>query len=149
MAILNYTTTVPVDRTVAEVQRALVKHGARAIQLEYDDKGAIQSLKFGLMTPAGVRGFVLPANVEGVWQTLARQRQKGQIQPRFVTREQAARVAWRIVKDWVEAQLAIIESGQITADQALLSYMVADAAGRTVYELMAARQFALPPAAER
>jgi hypothetical protein len=114
MAILNYTTTVPVDRTVAEVQRALVKHGARAIQLEYDDKGAIQSLKFGLMTPAGVRGFVLPANVEGV-----------------------------------EAQLAIIESGQITADQALLSYMVADAAGRTVYELMAARQFALPPAAER
>lgn len=36
MAILNYTTTVDAYKTVAGIERVLVKHGARSIMKNYD-----------------------------------------------------------------------------------------------------------------
>jgi hypothetical protein len=46
-------------------------------------------------------------------------------------------VAWRIVKDWVEVQLALIESGQATLPQLFLPHAVR-ADGRTLFEVVAA-----------
>src|SRR5438552_18436509 len=37
---------------------------------------------------------------------------------------QAVRVEWRIVKDWVEAQLALIETRMVTAQQVFLPYAI-------------------------
>ena len=62
--------------------------------------------------------------------------------PRYSTPEHAERVAWRIVKDWLEAQLAIIRTEMVTLDQVMLPYMVGDE-GHTVYELYRDRQLAL------
>jgi hypothetical protein len=42
-------------------------------------------------------------------------------------------VAWRITKDWVEAQLAIIESQMVTTAQVFLPYAVTSN-GQTLYE---------------
>jgi hypothetical protein len=47
---------------------------------------------------------------------------------------QAERVSWRILKDWVEAQLALIESGQAEMGQVFMPYAMNDQ-GRTMYEL--------------
>ena len=49
------------------------------------------------------------------------------------TPEQAARVAWRILKDWVEAQMAVIDAGMATLPQVFLPYAQTDT-GETVYE---------------
>lgn len=43
------------------------------------------------------------------------------------------RVAWRIVKDWVEAQMALIESGLAELPEVFLPYAVKPD-GRTVYD---------------
>jgi len=48
-------------------------------------------------------------------------------------REQAERVAWRIVKDWVEAQMAILESEMVQMDEIFLPYMVNNN-GQTFFE---------------
>lgn len=56
--------------------------------------------------------------------------------------DQAERVAWRIVKDWVEAQMAILESEQVSMDQVFLPYMV-NQEGKTLYELYASKQLML------
>jgi hypothetical protein len=56
------------------------------------------------------------------------------------TKEQAARIAWRIVKDWLEAQLAMIEAGLVDLQQVFLPY-AQDATGRTFYKLMRERKF--------
>lgn len=48
--------------------------------------------------------------------------------------EQSERVAWRIVKDWVEAQMAILESEMVTMDEIFLPYML-NRNGDTVYKL--------------
>jgi len=65
------------------------------------------------------------------------------VQARYATPEHAERVAWRIVKDWLEAQLAIIRTEMATLDQVMLPYMRADD-GRTVYELYRDQALALP-----
>src|SRR5919204_4572694 len=108
MPILNYTTTVSVERTVAEIQKILAAHGAKSIQVDYEN-GQPSALAFFVQTSFGERAFVLPANVEGVFKTITRSGSK--VPRRFMTRQQASRVAWRILKDWVAAQTAIIEAG--------------------------------------
>jgi hypothetical protein len=56
---------------------------------------------------------------------------------------QASRVAWRIIKDWVDAQLAIIETEMVTLEQVFLPYMqVKD--NKTLYEVMIEKRFLLP-----
>jgi hypothetical protein len=51
-----------------------------------------------------------------------------------------ARVAWRIVKDWPEAQLAVIRAGLVDLEQVFLPY-AQDAHGNTLYERMRSQRF--------
>lgn len=126
MPLLNYTTKINVYTTLGEIQAQLVKHGARKIMQDYDDAGRLAALTFAIDTPTGVRVIRLPANVDAVHKVLTRQKVK-------CDREQAERVAWRIVKDWVEAQMAILESEMVQLDEIFLPYMVNDK-GQTLFE---------------
>lgn len=126
MPLLNYTTKVDVYTTLGAIQGQLVKHGAKKIMQDYDDHGRIAALTFLIDTPAGMRGIRLPANVDKVHSVLHRQKIK-------CDREQAERVAWRIVKDWVEAQMAILESEMVQMDEIFLPYMVNNN-GQTFFE---------------
>lgn len=126
MPLLNYTTKVDVYTTLGAIQGQLVKHGAKKIMQDYDDHGHIAALTFLIDTPAGARGIRLPANVDKVHSVLHRQKIK-------CDREQAERVAWRIVKDWVEAQMAILESEMVQMDEIFLPYMVNNN-GQTFFE---------------
>lgn len=142
MPLLNYTTTVSVMRTIGEVQGLLVQAGARQIMAEYNPVGQPTAIAFLIHTIHGPRRFVLPVNSDHVASVLKRDRH---VPPRFKTPQQAERVAWRIVKDWLEAQLAIIRTEMVTLDQVMLPYMTGDD-GRTVYELYLDQQLALPAA---
>lgn len=62
------------------------------------------------------------------------------IPSRLRTREQASRVAWRVIKDWLEAQLAMIKAEMVTIDQVFLPY-AQNEAGVTLYESLEAGQF--------
>ena len=91
--------------------------------------GAPVALTFTISTHyGGKQAYRLPANVAGVWSVL--QDTPGAKK----TWSHAARVAWRIVKDWVEVQLALVASEQATLDQIMLPYAVIDPEGTTVYE---------------
>jgi hypothetical protein len=59
---------------------------------------------------------------------------EGPSPPRYRTPEHAERVAWRIVKDWLEAQLAIVATEMVTFDQVMLAY-VRTSDGTTLYDL--------------
>ena len=129
MPLLNYTTTVDVFKTIAEIQKNLVKHGAKKIVQDYDGDGNIAALSFLIETPLGIRGVRLPANADAVFDVLTKQKVR-------CDRKQAERVAWRIIKDWVEAQMAILESAMVRIDEIFLPYMVDDN-GRTLYQAYA------------
>ena len=61
MAILNYTTSVPVHRTISQIQGILVSHGARSIMINYSDDQEPESLSFLVRTKQGDLPFRLPA----------------------------------------------------------------------------------------
>ena len=135
MPILNYTTKVDVYTTVGQIQGTLVKHGARRIVQDYDKDGKVVAVCFLLDTPMGEQGVRLPANADKVYAVLQRQKVRCDY-------AQAERVAWRIVKDWIEAQMAILESEMVTVSEIFLPYMV-NAEGKTLYELFESKQLLL------
>jgi hypothetical protein len=143
MPLLNYTTSVPVGRTIGQIQGLLVEAGARQVMTEYDPVGRATGIAFAVETAHGARTFVLPVNSVRVEAVLKRDK----VPNRFATPEHAERVAWRIVKDWVEAQLAIIRTEMVTLDQVMLPYM-RSGSGQTMYELYLNQQLALPAGSE-
>lgn len=135
MPLLNYTTKVDTHTTLGVIQGLLAKHGAKKIMQDYDGKGHVIAMSFVLDTPGGPRGIRLPANVDAVHAVLTRQKVK-------CDREQAERVAWRIIKDWVEAQMAILESEMVQMDEIFLPYML-NGSGNTVFEAYRQNQLML------
>lgn len=128
MTILNYTTSIATEKSAMQIQQKLVKANARAVLSEYEG-GVLSHISFKIETKHGEMAFRLPANIDGVLRAMQRDKKVSKSQ---CTREQAARVAWRIVKDWVEAQLAIIEADMATLSQVFLPYM--QTRQGTVYE---------------
>jgi len=138
MALLNYTTTVSADRTVAEIHKMLVGAGARQIMSTYNADSRPVGVAFAVETALGLRHFHLPVRSDRVEAVLLKQR----VERRFCNPQQAERVAWRIIKDWLEAQLAIIRAEMVTFDQVMLPYMATDG-GQSMYELYREQQLAL------
>ena len=128
MAILNYTTSISADKTVMEIQTMLVKAKASAVMSEFEN-GVIVRLSFKITTKHGDHAFQLPANIDGVYAAMKRDTK---VPARSKTRDQAARVAWRIMRDWIAAQIAIIEADMATLPQVFLPYMQISAT-ETVY----------------
>ncbi|HTN58952.1 MAG TPA: hypothetical protein VL043_11850 [Protaetiibacter sp.] len=135
--MLNYTTTIAVEKTVGEVTRMLAKAGAASVSTHYDSDSTAVGIGFIVNTPHGPREFRLPVNVPGVHLALVEMTKKGTSRmSRAVMHStlHAERVAWRVAKDWLEAQLAIIEAGMAALDQVMLPYLVTDPDGRTLYD---------------
>lgn len=131
MALLNYTTKIDADKTAGEIARMLSMAGASAVLTEYDTKDQyVTALSFKMTVGDQSVGFRLPCDWKPVLTILEQDRKV----PRNLTnREQAVRVAWRIVKDWVEAQLALIETKMVTTQQVFLPYVVMKD-NRTLFE---------------
>jgi hypothetical protein len=138
MALLNYTTEIAPEKTVAEIQKKLAQAGASQVLHGYDAHGNLSELSFRIKTQLGELSFRLPANIEAVEAILTRQFKSGR--SRFTTREHATKVAWRILKDWVEAQLALLQTGMVTLEQVFLPY-VQSANGETLYEAIERKRF--------
>jgi hypothetical protein len=142
MPLLNYTTTVNPERTVLDIHKALRKAKATSVATLYDDTGPT-GVSFVVETNYGTRTFALPVDPVPVHAVLRSQK----VAMRYRTIEHARSVAWRITKDWLEAQLALIETGMVSLDQVMLPYMVG-IGGTTVYELYVDEQRQAIEAAE-
>lgn len=133
MPLLNYTTQISADKTVAEIQAILARAGALAIMTEYDAHAVLVGISFRIATPFGPTAYSLPCDVAAVNRILDKQMRAGKVPRRLVSNEQAARVGWRIIKDWVEAQLALVQTQMVTLDQVFLPY-ARTSSGETVYQ---------------
>ncbi len=139
MAIKNYTTTINVNKTIGEIQELLSKHGATAIITEYDN-GNVTGISFKIITLKGELGIRLPSNTDRVLRVLKNQRKNNnQVKDTF---EQANKVAWRIIKDWVAAQMAILETEMVEMEQIFLPYILNNE-GKTLYQAFRDNQLLL------
>jgi len=120
----NYTSTVPVSRTIAKIEVCLVQAGARDVLKKYDDDGKLTGIIFRVREPKTQKMilFKLPANVEGVYKWLLDQRVRITETTRRTLRAQAERTAWKTIQDWVEVQISMIEMGQASVIEIFLPY---------------------------
>ena len=151
MGLLNYTTVIKSETTIAEVETMLAKAGATKILKEYDPNSNPDALVFEIDTAHGPLPFRLPLNLDNVMQTINDQTQQvirkngrsRRLVPEkfFNDRAQAARVGWRIIRDWVEAQLALIEINKNPVEQLFLPYLWDVAKLETLYDKIARSKF--------
>lgn len=137
--LLNYTTKIPATRTASEIMETLARHHAKSVKIDYDNDGAAEALSFQIMTSTDtLLPIRLPINAGAVLQVLIRQK----VGREYQNKHQAVRTAWRILKNWVEAQMAILETEMVTMEEIFLPYLLV-AGGKTLYQSIADTRFQL------
>jgi hypothetical protein len=129
MAILNYTTSIKCEKTIMEIQQCLVKHGATKIVTDYNNQIPV-AVTFCLQLNGNMVAYSLPANYKGVLNSM---KKDPKVPRKLVTDEQALKVSWRIIKDWVEAQMALVEAELAEMAEVFLPYAITKN-GNTLYK---------------
>lgn len=140
MPILNYTTTIDVFKTVSEIEYILMKHKAKSIMKNYEGE-TITAMSFLIDTDSRQIPVKMPVKIDECLKVLQKEKQSGSKNIK-ATREQAEKVAWRILKNWVEVQMALLDVEMVTLQEIFLPYIV-DQNGQTVYEKLERRRFLL------
>ncbi|SEV88745.1 hypothetical protein SAMN05428988_0139 [Chitinophaga sp. YR573] len=130
MAILNYTTKIDAWKTVGEIQQIIVRHGATHFSITNQGSMPV-AMVFTIDFKGTPLNFSLPCNYTGVLNSLQKNKK---IPGTYKNEEQALRVGWRIVKDWVEAQLAMVEAQVASIQEVFMPYMVMPSTGKTLYQ---------------
>jgi len=134
-SIFMGTTKIAAERTALEVQKVLVRSGARQVACDYDQQGKIRGMRFCIPVNGVDMAFSLPVRTEALAKLL-----RGDL-------AQAERVAWRQLLRWTEAQMAMIDVGMVKAAEVYTPYMLRQS-GRTLWEEMLAGQLKALPAPE-
>lgn len=135
MALLNYSTKVEAEKTAGEIVRILVAHGAFQVLQDFDPAGKIIALSWKVRTRNGDLAFRLPVKPEAVADVLKDQYYRRQVPITALRDGQATRVAWRIIKDWVQAQMALLEARMVEFEEIFLPYLMMGP-GETLYQRM-------------
>ncbi|SRR5258708_2283928 len=142
-ALFTYTTQISASQTITEIQENLVRHGAKTVMANYTDQGKIEALSFQIVTPEGKAIAIrLPCDPKPVLNVLKQQNAERKVPNNLVNEDQALRVAWRIVKYWVEAQMALLETQMVKMEQIFLPYAIVRE-GKTLFEAMREDRFKL------
>jgi hypothetical protein len=123
-----------------DIQKMLATHKVQQISFRYEENGSgrIIGIDFSLLINDIVYPFRLPARIRNVELVMYGKRVLTQTQ-----KEQAYRTAWANLRDWISAQLAMIDTGMVQAEEVFLPYLLSHG-GQTLFESMRDHQFLLP-----
>lgn len=127
------TTTVPVDRTRAEIEKILLRANASKIASSYEDGLAIIGFQ---MRQRFVRfNLLLPARDDERFSFTKHGKYRAD-KDRFKSWEQACRSRWRALYLCIKAKLEAIEAGITTFDQEFLAHIVIPGDSATFGEVL-------------
>lgn len=139
----NYTSSVPAGRSVSHIEESLAAHGARSVVKQYGEDKRLAAVSFFMQIGERLIPFRLPAKAGQVEKIL----RSGIRQPRPGTldrlAEQSERTAWKIISDWVDAQMALVELQQAEIAEIFMPYMWNERIGKSFYEIAQEKGFAL------
>jgi hypothetical protein len=135
--ISRYTSEVPVQTTIAQIHKMLTDHGAASILTDNGPDKKPDAISFRFQTEHGLLSFRLPARLAQIEKILAAKHPRTK---REQIHEQAAMTGWRIIRDWLEAQLAITQTRMVSMTEVFLPY-AQDNHGQTVYERLKDQKF--------
>lgn len=134
MPIANYSTDVPVSRTVGQIMGMLAECGASSITQIIGD-GQVAGMEFSIRTEFGHRQYRMPVRIAGVHVALIADR----LPARQTTEAHAARVAWRIAHDWLRVNVALIQAGMASLPEVMMPYTLVSG-DQTAFEALQAKE---------
>ncbi len=107
--------------TFDKIQKCLATHGAQKIMFDYGSDGRIYGIAFQLLlneTPVVIK---LPARIENVALIMygGLLSQIGESK-----KEQAYRTAWANIRDWIDAQMAMLDTKMVKMEEIFLPYVM-------------------------
>ncbi len=134
MKLKNYQSRSPIDNIFKDIEKTLIAHGAKQIVREYEN-GLVYSISFLVPTHKGDIFIKLPARVKQVQKLFDQQNIR--YKP-----DQPYRAAWATIRDWISAQMALIDWEMVKLEEVFLPYAV-DENGQTIFERLQNRNFKL------
>lgn len=134
----NYTSDVPVSQTIYRIEQTLIKCGVRGITKEYGPQGEVSAVRFHIPIMGREATIRLPADKDkaqdALWEnysdgelfapdgkSLAWQSKKKKNRASF--KDQAERTAWKIIQDWIEVQMSMVQMNQAEPEEVFMPYV--------------------------
>lgn len=142
MSLKNYTSTIAATRSIDHIEAMLVAHKATEILKIYSPEGKVDAICFIVRVGEVEMPFRLPAQVAAVQRTLRANMRRARPETLRKLGEQAERTAWKILADWIDAQMAMIELSQVELMEVFLPYVYDRVRRRTYFQALKERGFA-------
>ncbi len=132
----NYASTSSLTNIFNDIEKTLISHKAKQVVRDYGDDGRIKSISFVIQTPNNILGIRLPAKFDAVEKIF--QKEGIRYKP-----EQPYRTAWATVRDWLSAQMALVDWEMVKPEEVFLPYIVIPTTGETFFETVQKKNFLL------
>jgi len=132
--IKNYTSTVPASTSMSRIEQYLVNAGASDISKKYDGNKTCVSITFRMIVNLIPVFFQLTAKVDACYKVLYAEVKRPNPDTKQKILQQAERTAWKIISDWVEIQITMVQLEQADLIQVFLPYVYNPATEKTFYD---------------
>lgn len=139
MFLKNYTSDAPVSQTIYRIEQVLIKCGVLSIEKEYGPNAEVVAVRFKINDQGREFYVRMPADREkalnALWMDyVGTDKLSGdgksisdwgsrKKKNRTDFAQQAERTAWKIVQDWIEVQMSMIQMQQADAVEVFLPYV--------------------------
>lgn len=107
--IKNASTHTDYWKSLGEIHQILVRAGADHISTR-NENGIPVGMSFSITIDNFPINFILPVEIDGLAEILKNSKAGRELRGARNFDDKVLRVGWRIVKDWVDAQIAFIEA---------------------------------------
>lgn len=105
----------------SDIQKILSAHQARKLMFEYNKNGRVEGMAFGLEIDGKELMFRLPARTENLARLLYQQDLLS-LQDKEI--DHCYQTAWANIRDWIDAQLAMVDTEMVVMGEVFLPYYV-------------------------
>lgn len=140
--IKNYTSTVPATKSVSYIESKLVSYGAKNILKLYKDK-KLEGIAFIVEVNGKELPFRVPARIEKIEELFKRRLTRRRYHEATLKniKEQAERTAWKLLSDWVDVQMSLIELDQVEFLEVFLPFVYDPTKEQIFFEKLKDSQF--------
>lgn len=132
MNLKNYTSEVPAITSMGRIEKKLVEAGATDISKKYEN-GVCIAVRFRMLVNMKPLFFELPAKVDACFKVLWGEISRPKADTKERTMQQAERTAWKIISDWVDIQISMVQLEQAELMQVFLPFIFDPVKEKTFY----------------
>ncbi len=146
MNLKNYTSSVPVERSIMMIEKLLIDAGATNISKSVNDSKEVDGIVFMIAVNQKPLLFKLPSKVDQCYKIMMKDVSPRSLHKKEVLnnkKAQAARTAWKLLFDWVSIQVSMIQIEQVELLEVFLPYAYDMKNDKTFFEKIKAEGFKL------